>query len=197
MSNDHTRGHTGIQRTLTCAQHRMCSAVVWAANHARQYQRRWRVAIIARKRCEACSIAIENRSRRDTVDEPCTAETFARKRARECRRPCGNYLRHPHPAVLDVVDNLQQTIIAGMRRRGPFALIQPTILPVIVVQAAELQPCIFNPTHKSDNFVSGLCSTPVRFMPGFMSRKTPTGLPRHCRTCSSFSARTEMRMSGN
>ena len=38
---------------------------------------------------------------------------------------------------------------------------------------------------------------PVRFIPGLMSIKIPTPLPLHCRACSSFSASTEMRTSGN
>ena len=39
-----------------------------------------------------------------------------------------------------------------MRRRGSFALIQAAILPVMIVQATELQPCVSDPMHKPDNF---------------------------------------------
>jgi len=63
-----------------------------------------RVAVIAGELCQAGRIAVENRSRRDTVGESCTLKIFVRKRARECRHPCGNYLRHADSAVVNLVD---------------------------------------------------------------------------------------------
>src|SRR5580700_2816286 len=127
---------------------------MWPANYARQYQHCWRVAVVSGKLCEASCIAVKNRSRRHTVDESSTVKTLVSKRARECRCPRGNYLRHTHTAVPDLVDKFQQTIIAGMRSGGPFLLIQPAKMTVVIVQAAELQSCVSNLTHKPDNFVS-------------------------------------------
>src|SRR6516164_7745155 len=128
-------------------------AVARPAHYSRQYQHRRRVAVLDRKLCQAGGIAVQSRSRRDTVDESSTVKTSVSKRARKCRCSCSNYLWHPHPALPDLIDKFQQTIIAGMGRRSPFALIQTAILPVIIVQTAELQPCTSNLAHKPDNLV--------------------------------------------
>src|SRR5262249_43932652 len=129
-------------------------ALVWPAHNTCQYQHRRRVAVPAGELCQTGSIAIKNRSRRDTVDESLTVEAFVRKRPEKGRRPRGNSLRHTQPAVPDLLDNSQQALVPGMPRRFPFALTQPAILAVIVVQATELQLCLSNSTHEPDNFVS-------------------------------------------
>ena len=124
---------------------------------------------------------------------PCTVKTFVRKRARERRCPGGNYLWHTHPAVLDLVDKLQQTIIAGMRRGGPFGLIQPAIMAVIIVQTTELQPCVSNRTRKPNNFGSVallrlLCDSyrdlcRERRRQGFLAIAAPVPRSRRGRKC--------------
>src|SRR5215831_6470302 len=40
-----------------------------------------------------------------------------------------------------------------MRRRGPFGVIQPAILAVVIVQAADLQPGISDLPYELDNLV--------------------------------------------
>src|SRR5262249_24720544 len=129
-------------------------ALVWPAHNTCQYQHRRRVAVPAGELCQTGSIAIKNRSRRDTVDESLPVEAFVRKRAEERWRPRGNYLRTARRGAHVRFEKSQQALVPGMRCRFPFALTQPAILAVIVVQATELQLCLSNSTHEPDNFVS-------------------------------------------
>ena len=144
MTDDYARGHAGVSGYCLVPGIARHYAGVWLAHYLCQYQHRGRVAVPAGELCQARSIAINNRSRRDTVDESSLVKTFVRERAGERRRTGGDYLRHAHPAALDRAHKFQQAIVTGMRRFCTFGLVQPAILTVIVVQPTEFQTCIFN-----------------------------------------------------
>ena len=87
------------------------------------------------------------------MDESSRVKTRIGERAGKCGCSRRDYLRHLCSAALDLSNNFQQTIIPGMRRRGPFLRSQPTILAVIVVQATEFQPRVFNPARELNDLV--------------------------------------------
>ena len=86
------------------------------------------------------------------MDESRAMKTLVRERARERRRSCGDNFGHAHPIVPDRDHKLQQTIVAGMRRRGPFGLVEPPVLAIIVMQPPEFQLRFCNRTHQLNNF---------------------------------------------
>src|SRR6266566_8522162 len=112
------------------------------------------MAILFGELRQARGIAIDNGSRRNPVDESSLAKAFERKRARKRRRSRRDHLRHAHSAALDLSHNFQQVVVAVMRRLGPFALFQFSVLAVVVVQTAELQAVGANRTRQRDNFAA-------------------------------------------
>src|ERR1041385_8478715 len=115
-------------------------SLVRPADHAAYYQHGRHVAILARQFRQARRIVINHCSRRTAVNEPGAAETLIRERAGESRGAGSDDFGYAQSRSLEFVHELQYAIIAGMRRGSAFPLVESAVLPIVVMQAAKLQP---------------------------------------------------------
>jgi len=161
------------------------------ADHAGQYQHRRLVTILKRKLLQAGGIAINNGSGRDAMDEVASAKAFVAKRARERRRSGGDHLPHSYARTLELVHQFPANDHSPDAPPEFVRSLPDRHMAVIVMQARNSRPASAITRTRVTTLSVRLCSMPVRFIPGFMSRKISTRQVRHCRTCSSFSARTE------
>src|SRR5580692_8071760 len=114
------------------------------AHHASQHQNRRLIAVFLRELGEARRIAINNGSRRYSVNERSVAETLERKRTRQRRRATRDDFRHVRSATLDGAHDFQQLTVAVVRRHCPYVLVWLPKLAVIVVDTAKLQSGLAN-----------------------------------------------------
>src|SRR5258708_23025946 len=154
MPNDHARGNTRVRGYCLVSSIASDYARTRMANHTCQDQHRRPVAVLARKLRQSGGIAINRSSGRNAMDEFSCAEAFVSHRARERRRSRSDYFRHAHASLLELANNFQQTVIAGMRGGVPFARFQSAKVTVVIVQPAELQPKIANRARQFKNFAA-------------------------------------------
>src|SRR5579859_3182348 len=152
MSNNQARGNTCICRYCFVAGVTGDNSMAGGADDARQDQDRRPVAVRPGQLCQARSIAIDNGSGRNSVEERCLPKTLVRKRARKRRRSCGDDFRHAGSAVFYFSHQFQQAMITLMRRRGSLRFFERSILAVVVVQAAKLHTASPNHSRQLHHF---------------------------------------------
>ena len=91
-----------------------------------------------RQLLQAGGIAIHNRAGRDAMDEVAATQSFVSKRTGKRRRARSDDFLHRNSAALKFTRQRQQPVVAAMRRWRQLRFRQAAILPVIVVQAAQL-----------------------------------------------------------
>src|SRR5690242_18401349 len=88
------------------------------------------------------------------MNEALPSKALIGERAGQRGRTRRDHLGDVDSGTFDLAHKTQQTFVAGVRSRSSLAFVQPAIVAVVVVEAAEIQPGIPYRTNKLKNLVA-------------------------------------------
>src|SRR6185369_17266014 len=112
MRNNGAGWHSGVSRDCLVTGITSEASLRWIRYDGRNYDSGGLVAILRRKLRQARAVVVNNRSRRNAMNERGVAECRVRQRAWKCRRPGGDDLLDRNMIALECPLDLHQVIVA-------------------------------------------------------------------------------------